>query len=490
MKKSVLLPVLFLLVCARAAFAQNPVLNNTNNYGKVVEGHYGKAGQDVAYGAAATSDGGYIITGLTTSVVPNSDEIVVIKIGPQGDSTWSRIYSGPLLTGGNCIIQTSDGGYMVAGHTEDWGSNDCDAYEMKLDQNGNMLWENHYGGDSDDIAKCVLQLGTSGYILGGYTFSYGNVDTNQTSHVYIIRTNNTGDTLWTRVYAGAKSDECYSIINMADGGFLAAGWSNSFGNGEDDGWLLRMNANGDTLWTRLYKAPGDTRLNKVLPTIDNGYILAGSTTPAAGDYSQGLIVKLDANGNPQWQKSYGDTAANITFQSVVQLPTGNYIFAGSIYATPTTNNVYLLTTDANGTMQMDEVCGGTDSWANEIVAQGNNSYLIAGATAQYGDPDGDVYYREMNNTLPASVAIVSMEGPQLYPNPVMNQPAIIILPAAEANEAVHFEVMTSGGQVIVNNNSTLAKDIVINRDDFAAGMYIFKVTCSDGKVYKGKFVVE
>ena len=218
--------------------------------------------------------------------------------------------------------------------------------------------------------------------------------------------------------------------------------------------------------------------------------MAGYTTPTAGGAKQGLAIKLDANGNPLWQQEYGDSLANITFQSVAQLPTGNFIFAGSSFVTPTTSNAYILTADQNGNMQWDEVCGGTDSWANAIVTQGNNSYLVAGATSKYGDPTGDIYYMEMNNTLPSSLPVVATGAPQLYPNPVKNQPAVIILPAAEANQAVHFEVMTANGQVIVNNASILAKDIVINRNDFASGVYLFKVTCPDGTVYKGKFVVE
>lgn len=458
---------------------------------QVVEGHYGKQNIDVAYSAAATNDGGYIITGLTKSMVDSNGDIVVIKINPHGDTAWSHTYGGPLLEGGNFVMQIADGSYIVSGHTQDFGAQDCDAYLMKLDQNGTFQWIKTYGGDSDDVSFSVADLHGGGYVIGGMTrsYGYGNPGSGDHQHIYFIKTNNTGDTVWTKMYAGTGHEECYSIVSMADGGFLAVGYTTSRGNPEQDGWLLRLDANGDTLWTRIYSYAGGANFSKILPTMDNGYIMAGNMANVAGDLNKGIAVKLDANGNEQWRKTYSDDTANIIFRDVVQLPTGNFIFTGINYVTPTTGYVYMMTTDVNGVMMNDELCGGINSYAYAIATQGNNSFLIAGGAAKYGDPNSDLYYWEMDNTN-AHVSPVTNTWPRLYPNPVRDQPAIIILPASEANQSVNFEIMAVNGQVIFNKSNILAKDIVIDRKNFAPAQYLFRVTCKDGNVFKGKFVVE
>ncbi len=477
MKRSFLLLFVFAAICS-SAFAQ-----------QTFEGHYGNQKLDVAYSAAATSDGGYIITGLTQSMVDSNGDIVVIKVSAHGDTTWSHTYGGPFLEGGNFVMQTADGNYMVSGHTQDFGAQDCDAFLLKLDQYGNNMWIKTYGGDSDDISESVVELPGGGYVIGGMTASYGNVGVSMNRHLYFIKTNSTGDTIWTKVYAGSGVEECYSIAAMQDGGFLAACWTTSWGNSLGDGWLVRLNSIGDTLWTRFYKNGADTRLYKILPTMDNGFILAGYTT-AAGDLNTGLIVKLDANGNEIWKKTFGNSSASVILHDVTQLPTGNFMFTGSSFTTTTTGNVYILTTDANGNKLTDQLCGGTNSWANTIAAQGNNSYLVAGSAAKYGDPDGDLYFMEMDNTISAHVTTATAQQPRLYPNPIREQPAIVLLPEAEANGTVHIDIFTKDGRNVYSNDNIRAKDIVISREQFPPAQYHFRIICKDEAQYTGEFVVE
>ncbi len=477
MKRSFLLLSVIILFCSRLSAQQ------------AFEGHYGNQKLDVAYSAAATNDGGYIITGLTQSMVDSNGDIVVIKVSAHGDTSWSRTFGGPFLEGGNFVMQTADGNYMVSGHTEDFGAHDCDVFLMKLDQYGNNMWIKTYGGDSDDISESVVELQGGGYVIGGMTASYGNTGSATNRHLYFIKTNSTGDTVWTKVYAGSGIEECYSIAAMQDGGFLAACWTTSRGNTAGDGWLVRLNASGDTLWTRLYKNGADTRLYKILPTMDNGFMVAGYTTPATGG-NEGLIVKLDANGNELWKKTFSDPSAGIIFHDVTQLPTGNFMFTGGSYPTTTTGNVYILTTDANGNKLTDQLCGGTNSWANTIASQGNNSYLVAGSAAKYGDPDGDLYFMELDNTISAHVPTVTGQQPRLYPNPIREQPAIILLPEAEANGTVHIDVFTKDGRNVYSKDNIRAKDIVISRDQFPPAQYHFRIICKDEAQYTGEFVVE
>ena len=457
---------------------------------KKIEGHWGKAYLDVAYATAATDDGGYIITGLTKCGINDPyGDIFVVKLDAQADTMWTFTYGGPFLEGGNSVIQTADGGYLVAGHTQDFGAVDCDAFFMKLDKAGHHQWFRVYGGDADDISEQVIQLADGGYVFAGITASYGNPPNDSTSrHVYFIRTNSVGDTTWTRYYAGGAQEEAFSIVAMPLGGFLAAGWSTSYGKGEYDGYLFRLKDNGDTLWTRLYQQNGNSRYYKIIPTTDNGYILAGLTTADNASKSKGLIIKLDANGNQLWERKYGDGVHAVLFRDVAQLPDGDLMFTGQSFSVDTTGNVYVLTTDANGVMITDELCGGIYSYATGIALQGNNSYLVAGTTAQYGDPYGDMYYMEEDNTI-SGVPGVSLAFPNLFPNPVTGISSVI-LPEAEAYQTVSVDITDIDGRRVSAQEHVNAKDLTISRNELLPGVYLLQVSCSDGKVFKRRFTVK
>jgi hypothetical protein len=468
-----------------------PAFLNFATAQKITEGHWGQQGYDIAYSAAATDDGGYIITGLTQSGTDTVGDIIVIKTNADGDTMWTFRYGGPKLEGGNNVIQTTDGGYMVSGHTEDFGADDCDAFMMKLDKGGRYEWLKVYGGEFDDVCAATLEM-PDGYIFTGVTASYGNGGIDGNRHVYFVRTNGNGDTTWTRYYAGRGIDYSYSIAAMPKGGFLAAGYSTSFGS-QEQGWLLRLKDNGDTLWTRRYPNGGNTRLYKVLPATDNGYIVAGYTSTCVSCNLQGLIIKLDADGKEVWQKTVSNDNDMIIFHDVAQLSNGDLMFAGtSANRYPSGSEkegAYIYTTDLNGIKITDTLYGGKGAVANAIALQGNNSYLVAGGTYAYGDNLGDIYYMEMNNTI-SGVASVKEPWPHLYPNPMKARPAVLVLPAAEANQQVCVDIINMDGKLISSQENILSKNIIINPALLPAGNYLYRVSCKDGKVFKGKFVVE
>ena len=256
-------------VVAIAALFMSPLYAQTPK-----EGYWGQKYMDVAFSAAPTFEGGYILSGLSKSGTDTTGDIIVIKLSPHGDIQWSNTYGGPKLEGGNSVIQTADSCYMVSGHTEDYGARDCDAFLMKLDKNGKKLWLKVYGGDEDDISQSALELPGGDIVIAGISASYGNSGTSDQRHAWFVRTTAAGDTLWTRCYAGNAAEYANSIA-IANTGFLAAGWTTSFGNGESDGWLLMLKENGDTAWTRLFQNDGDSKFYKIVKTTDGGFIVTG-----------------------------------------------------------------------------------------------------------------------------------------------------------------------------------------------------------------------
>jgi len=323
------------------------------------EGFLGKAGYDILYSAAATNDGGYILTGLTQSMGDTMGDIAVVKVGAHGDTLWTLLHGGPLLEGGNFVMQTADGGYMVSGHTEDFGAQDCDAFLMKLDNNGKYQWLKVYGGAEDDISEGVIELPNGDFVIAGITASFCNPSPSELRHVYFVKTNSKGDAIWSKCYGGSGEEYAFSVAACSAGGMIAVGYTSSFGNGERDGWILRLNDNGDTLWTRRWQAEGETKYHKIIPTADNGFIVTGYTTPTKTCKPLGLAIKLDRDGHETWRRTYGATSTGLRLFDVAQLPTGNLVFSGVCFREDANGNAYVLTTDADGNGMAEQLFGGS-----------------------------------------------------------------------------------------------------------------------------------
>ncbi len=307
---------------------------------------YDANGEDYSYSVQQTSDSGYIIAGFASYY----SDVWVIKTDASGNTLWTRNYGGADMDVGYSVQQTSDGGYIIAGATFSYGAGIDDVYLIKTDSSGDTLWTRTYGGIDYDGAYSVRQTSDSGYILTGWTESFGA----GRNDVYIIKTNASGDTLWTRAYGGTSWDDGYSAQQTSDGGFIIVGLTGSFGAGSFDVWLIKTDAYGDTLWTRTYGGWNREQGFFVHQTTDGGYIIAGYTgTYGAGGYDL-YLIKTDASGDTLWTITYGGTGDDEGY-SVQQTSDGGYIIAGMTNSFGAGNyDVYLIKTDANGRVGVED----------------------------------------------------------------------------------------------------------------------------------------
>jgi hypothetical protein len=245
---------------------------------------YGGNGWDGAYSTQQTTDGGYIISGFFELPVGGDWAIYLVKTAANGDSLWTRTYGQSEMNEGYCVRQTTDGGYMVAGYTGDWGEEDL--YLVKTDTHGDTLWTRTYGGRESDWAESVRQTTDGGYIVAGSTNSFGAGDYD----FYLLKTDSSGDTLWTRTYGGSDLDVGFSVQQTTDGGYIVAGGTFSFGAGQIDCYLLKTDPNGGTLWTHTYGGSRDEQAYSVRQTADGGYIVAARTNSfGAGAFDVWLL---------------------------------------------------------------------------------------------------------------------------------------------------------------------------------------------------------
>jgi hypothetical protein len=343
------------------------------------ERNYGGTERDYGYSVQQTQDGGYIVAGYTYSFGPGTPQypnVYLIKTNASGDTLWTRTYGGTNDDYGYSVQQTSDGGYIVAGNTNSFGSGG-QVYLVKTNAIGDTLWTRTYGGTNDDYGYSVQQTLDTGYIVAGVTTSFGN-----SVQVYLVKTNASGDTLWTRTYGGAYGDFGYSVQQTSDGGYIVAGRSDGFGNGVEV-FLVKTTALGDTLWTRTYGGTNDDAGNSAQQTQDGGYIVAGLTL-SFGDSIQVYLIKTNASGDTLWTRTYGGTGADYGWSVQQTLDTG-YIVAGYTNSFGNGGQVYLVKTNDFGDTLWTRTYGVDYDEGRSVHQTSDGGYIIAGGSFSFGN---------------------------------------------------------------------------------------------------------
>jgi predicted secreted protein len=272
---------------------------------------------DYAYSLVKADDGGYAIAGMTDT---NGHDFFLIKTDSSGNLIWTKNYGTGAKEEERALIKTSDGGYALVGWVYQGGN--YDLWFVKTDSSGNLQWSRSYGGPGDDRATSVVQTTDGGYALAGYTSSYGAGG----EDFWLVRTDSYGNMLWNGTYGGGSNEEAHAIALVADG-FTLAGDTESYGAGGYDFWLVKTDFMGNMVWNRTYGGAGWERAYAMISTSDGGYALTCYTNSfGAGGYDAWL-VKTDENGMMQWNKTYGGVGDEMA-EGLIQNREGSYILVG------------------------------------------------------------------------------------------------------------------------------------------------------------------
>jgi len=405
------LALLFILLTATVQ-AQEIEWQNT------IGGNY----TDQLYSIQQTTDGGYILGGWSESYISGDktensfggSDYWVVKLDSIGNIQWQNTIGGNSGDGLYSVQQTTDGGYILGGVSTSNISGDktensqgyIDYWVVKLDSSGNIQWHNTIGGNSDDYLTSIQQTTDGGYILGGWSNSNISGDKTENSQgdydYWVLKLDPTGNIQWQNTIGGSINDQLYSIQQTIDGGYILGGWSNSNISGDKtensqgtDYWVVKLDASGNIQWQNTIGGSFLDYLNCMQQTSDGGFILAGSSQSGiSGDKtedSQGgsdyWVVKLDAFGNIQWQNSIGGNSDDY-LTSIQQTIDGGYILGGysnsGISGDKTENyqglyDYWVVKLDATGNIQWQNTIGG-NSWDELISIQQTNDggYILGG----------------------------------------------------------------------------------------------------------------
>ena len=309
-----------------------------------------------------TSDGGYIITGTTSTA-----NIILLKVDRIGNEDWNKTYGGKKKDGGLSVQQTVDGGYIICGYTFSFGSGENDVYLIKTDMNGNEEWSKTFGGSSRDKGYCVQQTLDGGYIISGNTQSFGAGE----NDIYIIKTNINGNEEWNKAFGGPNSDKGYYVQQTSDGGYIITGKIdvNNF-------YLLKIDGNGTKEWDKTFEGHCGYSVQQ---TIDGGYIIVGSSQFFGTNLTDIYLLKTDGDGNEEWNNTFGGPGLDMGY-SVQQTSDEGYIITGKAGV----GNIYILKTDKNGSKEWIRTIGdllGEIHVGRSIQQTSDGGYVIASSSS-------------------------------------------------------------------------------------------------------------
>ncbi|OGN91911.1 MAG: hypothetical protein A2Z75_06570 [Chloroflexi bacterium RBG_13_50_10] len=287
---------------------------------------------DIGVSVQQTTDGGYIVCGSTMSYRADGEDILLIKTDADGNKLWDKAFgTGEEINAGRSVQQTTDGGYIVCGITKSYGAANTGAGPtkssarlIKTDADGNKLWDKIFSDQVDIAATSVQQTTDLGYVLCGMKSS----DDPFKAGVWLMKTGPDGDKLWEKTFGGEELSFANSVRQTTDSGYILCGMAGSYQTGKTSVSLIKTGADGNKLWDKTFEGKGTAEGQSIQQTVDSGYILCGQTMSGITGKTGALLIKVDTNGNKLWDMTFeGEGAAE--GYSVQQTKDGGYIVCGT-----------------------------------------------------------------------------------------------------------------------------------------------------------------
>lgn len=319
----------------------------SQNFQKYYDRDFGTTNSigEVGHAVQQTSDGGYIVVGYSDNYGIGLKDIFAVRLNSDGDTVWTKLYGN---SGGNdmarSVIQTTDGGFAIAGETQS-GAGAIDATITKIDASGNLLWSKAFGGIKDDLGHSIIEMNDEGLVLAGQALSY-SIDSYD--EIFLVKVDKNGTLIWAKTLSGGSGEIARSIAKTADGGFVISGDESSFNYGP---YIAKFNSNGDTAWCKTYRAAFSSYEGfGVNQTADGGYILAANTYGGSIGGKDMIALKVTSTGSITWTKEFGTINTEMA-TDIIQVNDGGYIISGTAMPGGSYYDLVLAKLNSSGILQ-------------------------------------------------------------------------------------------------------------------------------------------
>jgi hypothetical protein len=365
-------------------------LIKTDDQGNIIwDKTYGGEKQDYGWYLYQTSDGGYIITGRTSSFGNGESDVWLIKTDSEGNKLWDKTFGYSITDSGSEVKETNDGGYIIIGSVFQTGGPHGDIWLIKTDSNGNKLWDKEFGGIGHNYGNSILITDDGGFLLIGSSFISQEENSYQ---LWLIKTDENGEILWDKKLGGSNFEAGWCAQPTNDGGYIITGEIRSSEPESINTWLLKIDSNGDILWEKSFDGSDISRGHSVIPTNDDGYIIAGHTT--VGPTYEAMLIKTNCNGDLEWKKTYGTFLGLEMFWSIQQTPDDGYIIAGETTSYgrgigPNKGDVWLLKTDSKGNVPIKRIRSSIINYDKQNTVSNNEGQALIAQIYLELDPNSD-----------------------------------------------------------------------------------------------------
>ncbi|MCD6131828.1 MAG: hypothetical protein J7J61_06990 [Candidatus Hydrothermae bacterium] len=336
---------------------------------------YGGTSTDKSWGVAVADNGDIVVAGSTNSFGAGNSDVWVLKLGAFGSVVWQKAYGGSGNDIARGVATTSSGDIIIAGKTESFGDWIADAWVLRLDADGNIKWQKAYGGaGAGDEANAVVESGGD-IIVAGHTYSFGA----GSSDVLVVKLDENGDILWQKAYGGSGAEDAYGVAVADNGDIIVVGETESFGSGSYDILVLRLDGSGNIIWQKAFGGAGADFAHDVAVADNGDIVVVGQTSGSL------LVLRLDEQGNIKWQKAYSGASDDLAY-GVVIADNGDIIVAGRSNSFGNSSDyIWVLRLDENGNIVWQKAYGGTsDDLAYSVALASNGDIIVAGGTESFG----------------------------------------------------------------------------------------------------------
>lgn len=442
---------------------------------------YGGNKYDRGTGIAATSSKSYVVCGNSSSYGIGTTDIYVLKIDSAGKFRWQNTLGGANIDNSFSIQATSDSGFVISGYTNSFGAGGYDAYLVKINSDGAFEWQNTYGQDDWDFGYWAEQTSDGGYVLCGESYRPG-----KNSQAYLVRTDAAGDTLWTRTFGGSGEDAFKEVHQTSDGGFVAAGYATGIA-GDKDFFLVKTDALGNENWEKTYGSIANDSCSSLALCADGGFLLGG-TRDTLGKHRT-YLVKTDNAGNEMLHKTEMAGLGNRSISRIRETVEGHYAYTQiSDQGGFGGQEIYLIKYDPTGNWYpfVSTFGGNKDEEAYDFVQNADSGYTLVGYTETFGAGPDNIFiartdksgsYNNITNSYVAVNELPEEEGDLIiYPNPTDGKFWISSLKFKVTSARIYNTL----GELIVSSEGPKQNEIDISSQP--NGIYLVEVVAAEGSI--------
>jgi hypothetical protein len=390
------------IAIAATSSSEDVLFIKLNSKGNVlIQKTYGGDGKDWPTQIIQTSDGGFVIAGNTTSFSEGQGQGLILKIDASGSIKWATALSEVDTDNAVSVCESGDKGIVVAASTTTIGAGDVDILVCKLTSSGGLGWTKTFGGSAEDVATSIASASGTDCVVAGYTSSLGAGN----DDCLAMRINSSGGVVWSNTYGTGYNEEWYGMTKARDGGFVVTGVTLGFDAKNEDVFLAKLNAGGAVQWAETFKGDNEDHANAVTQTADSGFVAVGITksfTSFDKENYDFLVIKTDSSGGISGSSKY-------LFSADLQAATAKLTAstAGIKRSTVSVAAAKASSQDSIPKLLSATICGGSQTI---VTLQINNPKMTVNGTEQAIDEQGTKPIIKNNRTLVPIRAIIESLG--------------------------------------------------------------------------------